>query len=121
MPCGVVGHGALYHSQSPEALFTHVPGLRVVIPRSPAQAKGLLLESIACEDPVIFMEPKLLYRAAVEHVPDEAYRIPLSKAETLKEGNDVTIISYGHPLYLCQSAISQAEDDFGISVELIDL
>ena len=121
MPCGVVGHGALYHSQSPEALFTHVPGLRVVLPRSPAQAKGLLLAAIACNDPVIFMEPKLLYRAAVEHVPNESYQIPLSEAEILREGSDATVISYGHPLYLCQSAIARAEEDFGIRVELIDL
>ena len=138
MPCGSVGHGALYvdvlcirlsslanqpryHSQSPEALFTHVPGLRVVLPRSPAQAKGLLLASIACNDPVIFLEPKILYRAAVEQVPTEAYEIPLSQAEVVKEGKDVTIVTYGHPLYLCFSAIAAAEKDFGISVELLDL
>ena len=139
MPCGSVGHGALsvaldtadynngadhisrYHSQSPESLFTHVPGLRVVMPRSPAQAKGLLLASIACNDPVIFMEPKMLYRAAVEQVPLEAYQIPLSEAEIIKEGKDVSIISYGHPLYTCSSAISKAEEDFGVSIEMIDL
>ena len=139
MPCGGVGHGALYvvlplyrpirgadfairyHSQSPEALFTHIPGLRVVMPRSPAQAKGLLLAAIACNDPVIFMEPKTLYRAAVEQVPTEAYELPLSKAEILKEGKDLTVISYGHPLYTCSAAIKAAEKDFGISVELIDL
>ena len=139
MPCGGVGHGALYvelrddrqpvaankatryHSQSPESLFMHVPGLRVVMPRSPSQAKGLLLAAIACNDPVIFMEPKMLYRAAVEQVPTEAYTLPLSKAEILKEGNDITVISYGHPLYICSAAIKAAEKDFGISVELIDL
>ncbi|KAL9127130.1 MAG: hypothetical protein Q9217_003938 [Psora testacea] len=121
MPCGIVGHGALYHSQSPEALFTHVPGLRVVMPRSPAQAKGLLLASIACNDPVIFMEPKILYRAAVEQVPNEAYELPLSKAEVVKEGKDVTVVSYGHPMYLCSSAITAAEKDLDISIELVDL
>ncbi|MCJ1478408.1 hypothetical protein MMC13_007088 [Lambiella insularis] len=121
MPCGGVGHGALYHSQSPEALFTHIPGLTVVMPRSPAQAKGLLLAAIACNDPVIFMEPKILYRAAVEQVPTEAYELPLSKAEVVKAGKDITIISYGHPLYTCTSAIAAAEKDFGITVELIDL
>ncbi|MCJ1231100.1 hypothetical protein MMC12_007775 [Toensbergia leucococca] len=121
MPCGSVGHGALYHSQSPESLFTHVPGLRVVMPRSPSQAKGLLLAAIACNDPVIFMEPKSLYRAAVEHVPTEAYELPLSKAEVLKEGQDMTIISYGNPLYTCSSAIAAAEKDFKISIELLDL
>lgn len=110
-----------YHSQSPESLFTHIPGLRVVMPRSPSQAKGLLLASIASNDPVIFMEPKTLYRAAREEVPTEAYTLPLSKAEILKSGNDVTIISYGTPLYACSAAIAQAEKDFGCSVELIDL
>lgn len=139
MPCGSVGHGALYvgltvyrpyleadqstsyHSQSPESLFTHIPGLRVVMPRSPAQAKGLLLAAVSCNDPVIFMEPKVLYRAAVEQVPTEVYELPLSQAEIIKEGKDVTIISYGHPLYTCFSAIVAAEKDFGVSIELLDL
>ncbi|KAJ8126441.1 hypothetical protein O1611_g7197 [Lasiodiplodia mahajangana] len=121
MPCGGVGHGALYHSQSPESLFTHVPGLRVIMPRSPLQAKGLLLSAIRSNDPCIFMEPKILYRAAVEQVPTSPYTLPLSKAEVLKEGENVTIISYGQPLYTCQAALQQAEKDLGISVELIDL
>jgi 2-oxoisovalerate dehydrogenase E1 component beta subunit len=141
MPCGVVGHGALYviskllgehlthclvlknsyHSQSPESLFTHIPGLRVVMPRSPAQAKGLLLAAIASPDPCVFMEPKSLYRAAVEQVPSLPYTLPLSSAEILKEGSDVTIISYGAPLYTCFDALVHAEKDFGVTVELIDL
>ncbi|KNG50971.1 2-oxoisovalerate dehydrogenase subunit mitochondrial precursor [Stemphylium lycopersici] len=121
MPSGSVGHGALYHTQSPEALFTHTPGLRVVIPRSPVQAKGLLLSAIRSQDPVVFMEPKILYRAAVEHVPVDAYHLPLDKAEVLKTGKDVTIVSYGTPLYTCSAAIAAAEKDFGCSVELIDL
>jgi 2-oxoisovalerate dehydrogenase E1 component beta subunit len=121
MPCGGVGHGALYHSQSPESLFTHIPGLRVIMPRSPLQAKGLLLSAIRSNDPCIFMEPKILYRAAVEQVPVDSYELPLSKAEVLKEGKDVTIISYGTPLYTCMSAIQRAEEDLGVSVELIDL
>jgi 2-oxoisovalerate dehydrogenase E1 component beta subunit len=121
MPCGGVGHGAMYHSQSPEALFTHIPGLKVVMPRGPLQAKGLLLAAIKSNDPVIFMEPKVLYRAAVEQVPTASYTLPLSKAEVIKEGSDVTIISYGTPLYTCNSAILKAEEDLGISIELIDL
>jgi 2-oxoisovalerate dehydrogenase E1 component beta subunit len=122
MPCGAVGHGALYHSQSPESLFTHIPGLRVVIPRSPAQAKGLLLSAILeCNDPVLFLEPKILYRAAVEHVPNESYTLPLSKAEVLKQGKDLTVISYGYPLYTCSAAIQAAEKDLGADIELIDL
>lgn len=121
MPCGAIGHGALYHTQSPEALFTHVPGLRVVMPRSPSQAKGLLLASINSPDPVIFMEPKILYRAGVEEVPVEAYELPLSKAEVVKQGRDLTIVTYGHPLYTASAAIAAAEKDLDIDVELIDL
>ncbi|KAI9743055.1 MAG: hypothetical protein M1818_003350 [Claussenomyces sp. TS43310] len=121
MPCGAVGHGALYHSQSPESLFTHIPGLRVIVPRSPIQAKGLLLAAIASKDPCVFMEPKALYRAAVEQVPTAAYELPLSKAEILRSGSDLTIVSYGHPLYTCTAAIERAEKDLGVSIELIDL
>ncbi|KFY35051.1 hypothetical protein V494_06251 [Pseudogymnoascus sp. VKM F-4513 (FW-928)] len=121
MPCGGVGHGALYHSQSPESLFTHIPGLRVIMPRGPIQAKGLLLSAIASNDPCIFMEPKALYRAAVEQVPVSSYTLPLSSAEILKPGSDVTVVSYGHPLYTCSAAIEHIEKDMGLSVELIDL
>lgn len=112
-----------YHTQSPESLFSHIPGFRVVVPRSPTQAKGLLLASILeCKDPVIFMEPKILYRAAVEEVPEELYTLPLSKAEIIKPGADLTIISYGRPLYTCSAAIEAAEKDRpGIKIELIDL
>lgn len=110
-----------YHSQSPESLFTHIPGLRVIMPRSPIQAKGLLLSAIASKDPCIFMEPKALYRAAVEQVPIASYTLPLSKAEILKGGTDLTVVSYGHPLYTCSAAIEKAEKDLGISIELIDL
>jgi len=121
MPCGGVGHGALYHSQSPESLFTHIPGLKVVMPRGPLQAKGLLLSAIRCNDPVVFMEPKILYRAAVEQVPTGEYTLPLGKAEILRRGDHVTVVSYGQPLYTCMSAIQAAEQDLGISVELLDL
>lgn len=112
-----------YHTQSPEALFCHVPGFRVVVPRSPTQAKGLLLSAILeSPDPVIFMEPKILYRAAIEEVPEQSYTLPLSQAEVLKPGDDITIISYGRPLYTCAAAIEAAEKDHpGLSVELIDL
>ncbi|KAJ5633480.1 thiamine diphosphate-binding protein [Penicillium lividum] len=123
MPCGGVGHGALYHTQSPESLFSHVPGFRIVMPRSPTQAKGLLLSAILeSKDPVIFMEPKILYRAAIEEVPDELYTLPLGKAEILQAGSDLTIISYGRPLYTCQQAIEAVKKDRpDVSIELIDL
>ncbi|XP_059587470.1 2-oxoisovalerate dehydrogenase subunit beta, mitochondrial isoform X5 [Alligator mississippiensis] len=94
-PWGCVGHGALYHSQSPEAFFAHCPGIKVVIPRSPVQAKGLLLSCIEDKNPCIFFEPKILYRAAVEQVPVEPYYIPLSQAEVLQEGSDVTMVAWG--------------------------
>ncbi|KAK6364733.1 hypothetical protein LTS17_011838 [Exophiala oligosperma] len=123
MPSGGVGHGALYHSQSPESVFCHVPGFKVVVPRSPTRAKGLLLASVLeSQDPVLFLEPKILYRAAVEEVPDEFYTLPIGKAEVLKPGKDVTIVSYGRPLYTCEAAIQAAEKDFpGVQIELIDL
>ena len=94
-----------------------------MVPRSPSQTKGLLLSAILeSKDPVIFMEPKILYRAAVEEVPDQFYTLPLSKAEVLRPGKDLTIISYGRPLYTCEAAIEAAERDRpGLSVELIDL
>ncbi|KAG6361546.1 hypothetical protein INS49_009773 [Diaporthe citri] len=92
-----------------------------VFPAFDQMAKGLLLAAIRSNDPCIFMEPKVLYRAAVEQVPVAPYELPLSKAEVLKEGKDLTIISYGQPLYICQNAIKQAEQDLGISIELVDL
>jgi 2-oxoisovalerate dehydrogenase E1 component beta subunit len=91
------------------------------MPRSPIQAKGLLLSALASNDPCIFMEPKALYRAAVEQVPTASYTLPLSKAEILKEGSDLTVVSYGHPIYVCSAAMAKAEEDLGISIELIDL
>jgi 2-oxoisovalerate dehydrogenase E1 component beta subunit len=92
------------------------------MPRSPSQAKGLLLTSIlTSNDPVLFLEPKNLYRAAREEVPLDPYFLPLSKAEILKPGDDLTIISYGAPLYYIRNAIAQAEKDFQCQIELIDL
>jgi 2-oxoisovalerate dehydrogenase E1 component beta subunit len=93
------------------------------MPRSPTQAKGLLLSAILeSKDPVIFMEPKILYRAAVEQVPEASYTLPLSKAEIVKSGTDLTIVSYGRPMYTCSAAIEAAEKDFkGVNIELIDL
>ncbi len=93
------------------------------MPRSPSQAKGLLLSAILdSQDPVIFMEPKILYRAAAEEVPDEFYTLPLGKADIIKPGSDLTIISYGRPLYTCAAAIEAAQMDRpDLSVELIDL
>ncbi|KAI7880856.1 hypothetical protein K492DRAFT_162199 [Lichtheimia hyalospora FSU 10163] len=121
-PCSAVGHGGHYHSQSPEAFFAHCPGLKIVTPRSPIQAKGLLLASIRDRNPVIFFEPKNLYRAAVEEVPVADYELPLSKAEVLKRGKDVTIVGYGAQMYTLENAVQLAEKKMpGLSCELIDL
>jgi len=119
-PIGAVGHGGLYHSQSPEAYLAHTPGLVVVMPRGPRCAKGLLLSSIRSKDPVIFLEPKILYRAAVEEVPDADYEIPLGKAEIIRTGNDVTIVGWGAQLRTLQAASDLAAKE-SISCELIDL
>jgi len=119
-PCGAVGHGGHYHSQSPEAYFAHTPGLKVVMPRSPKQAKGLLLASIREPDPVIFFEPKALYRAAVEDVPVGDYMIPLGEADIMRRGDNITIVGWGAQLRVLENACDMAED-LGISCELIDL
>jgi 2-oxoisovalerate dehydrogenase E1 component beta subunit len=120
-PYGAVGHGALYHSQSPESYFAQTPGLITVIPRSPVQAKGLLLSCIRNNNPCLFFEPKILYRIAEEEVPVEDYEIPLMKAEVLKEGRDLTIISWGTQLRHVRMAVALAEKETGVSCEIIDL
>lgn len=119
-PCGAVGHGALYHSQSPEAYFCHTPGLRVIVPSTPSDAKGLLLASIRSPDPVIFLEPKALYRASVEDVPLGDYTVPLGIARTVIKGSDVTIVGWGGQILVLEKAVAMAEAH-GISCELIDL
>ena len=119
-PYGAVGHGAHYHSQSPEAYFAHTPGLVVVMPRSPVQAKGLLTSCIKSKDPCIFFEPKALYRVAEEEVPLEDYEIPLGKAEVIQEGTDVTLIAYGLQMRHARMAATMAKEH-GISVEVVDL
>lgn len=120
-PCGAVGHGALYHSQSPEAYFAHTPGLKVVVPRGPIEAKGLLLSCIEDPNPCLFFEPKILYRSAVEEVPEGKFTIPLSQADVLKEGTDVTVLGWGTQVHVLQEVVQMAEKMFKISCELIDL
>ena len=95
---GAIGHGALYHSQSPEANFTHTPGLKVVVPRGPIQAKGLLLSCINDPDPCIFFEPKVLYRSAVEEVPVGNYTIPLGEAEVVRPGLFIELAKSGQSI-----------------------
>lgn len=118
---GAVGHGGHYHSQSPEAYFAHTPGLKIVIPRGPYQAKGLLLSSIRDPDPVVFFEPKALYRAAVDDVPIADYELPLSTAEVVREGKDVTAVGWGTQVHRLMKAAETAQQQFDIDVEVIDL
>ncbi|SEL64224.1 2-oxoisovalerate dehydrogenase E1 component beta subunit [Colwellia chukchiensis] len=112
--------GGLYHSQSPEAYFAHTPGLKIVVPRNPYQAKGLLLASIRDDNPVIFFEPKRLYRASVGEVPDEDYQLPLGKADVVQQGSDITVLAWGAQVEIVEKAVELAEKD-GISCEVIDL
>jgi len=112
--------GGLYHSQSPEAYFAHTPGLKVVVPRNPYQAKGLLLASIRDDNPVVFFEPKRLYRASVGEVPEEDYQLPLGKAEVVQQGTDITLLAWGAQMEIVEKAAELASAD-GISCEIIDL
>ena len=112
--------GGLYHSQSPEAYFCHTPGLKVVIPSTAYQAKGLLLSAIRDPDPVIFFEPKAIYRAEVGEVPDHDYEIPLGVAEVVTEGTDITLVGWGAQMHQLHRAAKMALKD-GIHCEVIDL
>lgn len=110
-----------HHSESPEAYYAHTPGLKVVIPSSPYEAKGLLLASIRDPDPVIFFEPKRLYRAFREDVPEGDYTIPLGKARVASEGEDITVISWGSMTRTALQAAEEINEKDGISAEVIDL
>ncbi|HOI85493.1 MAG TPA: alpha-ketoacid dehydrogenase subunit beta [Acholeplasmataceae bacterium] len=109
-----------HHSESVETLLGHIPGLKVVIPSTPYDAKGLLISAIEDPDPVIFMEPKRIYRSGKQEVPEEMYRIPIGKAKVVKEGTDVTVVAWGAIVREVEKAIKLLEGD-NINVELIDL
>lgn len=109
-----------HHSDSPESLFAHLPGLKVVVPSTPYDAKGMIISAIESEDPIIFMEPKRIYRAIKQEVSDDKFTLPLGKAKVVQEGSDVTVIAFGAMVRECQKAIEIAKEA-GISVELIDL
>jgi 2-oxoisovalerate dehydrogenase E1 component beta subunit len=133
MPTGGGIFGGQTHSQSPEALFTHVAGLKTVVPSNPYDAKGLLIAAIECPDPVVFLEPKRLYNGPFDghherpiqswkkhefgQVPEEYYTVPLGKASVRREGSDVTILSYGTMVYVAEAAVEAT----GIDAEIIDL
>jgi pyruvate dehydrogenase E1 component beta subunit len=119
-PYGGGIHAPEHHSDSPEAILAHIPGIKVVIPSTPYEAKGLLLSSIRDPDPVIFMEPKRIYRAIREEVPEGDYAIPLGKARLVQEGKDVTVVAWGAMVREVLNAAEQLKGD-KIELEIIDL
>lgn len=120
-PAGGGIKGGHYHSQSPEAHFIHTAGLCVVMPSTPADAKGLLLTALRGEDPVIFLEPKALYRTARGEVPPGDHTVPLGQARHVREGGDVTLVAYGAMVPVAEEAARRAEEEDGIGSDLIDL
>ena len=117
VPIGGGIHAPELHSDSPEAIYTHNPGLKVVMPSSPYDAKGLLVSAIRDPDPVIFFEPKRIYRAFREEVPEDEYTVPIGKARVVREGSELTIVSWGASVVQCMNAIEAS----GRDIELIDL
>jgi pyruvate dehydrogenase E1 component beta subunit len=121
VPIGGGIHAPELHSDSPEAIYAHTPGLKVVMPSRPKDAKGLLISAIRDPDPVIFFEPKRVYRSFTEEVPDDEYTIPIGKAAVVEgyEGTDLTVVTWGAMLFQCIEAIDKLPEE--VSVELIDL
>ncbi len=119
VPIGGGIHAPELHSDSPEAIYAHTPGIKVVMPSSPYDAKGLLISAIRDPDPVMFFEPKRIYRAFREEVPEDEYTIPIGQAKIVEEGTDLTVISWGATVLQCVEAMDNLPDD--ISIELIDL
>jgi pyruvate dehydrogenase E1 component beta subunit len=117
VPVGGGIHAPEHHSDSPEAIYTHTPGLKIVMPSSPYDAKGLLISAIRDPNPVIFFEPKRIYRAFREEVPEDEYTVPIGEARTVCEGEELTMVSWGATVIQCMNAIEQADR----SIELIDL
>jgi pyruvate dehydrogenase E1 component beta subunit len=117
VPVGGGIHAPELHSDSPEAIYSHNPGIKVVMPASPYDAKGLLISAIRDPDPVIFFEPKRIYRAFREEVPEEEYTIPIGKARVAREGGEITMVSWGASVVQCMNAIEES----GRDIELVDL
>ncbi|MBI3297306.1 MAG: alpha-ketoacid dehydrogenase subunit beta [Elusimicrobia bacterium] len=119
-PHGGLIHAPEHHSESPEAYFTHTPGIKVVIPSTPEDAKGLIIAAINDPDPVVYFEPKRLYRTVKGEVPDAYYETPIGKARIARAGTDLTLISWGAMVHTCLKAAEELETD-GVSVEILDL
>lgn len=120
MPYGGGIHPPEHHSESTEAILVHTPGIQVVVPATPYDAKGLLISAIRSPDPVIFLEPKRVYRAIRQEIPDELYTVPLGQARVAQEGTDVTVIAWGSMLHEVLQAADQLSAT-GVSLEVIDL
>lgn len=119
VPVGGGIHAPELHSDSPEAIYAHSPGIKVVMPVTPYDAKGLLIAAIRDPDPVMFFEPKRVYRSFKEEVPEEMYEIPIGEAKVVNEGEDLTIVTWGAPVFQCLAAMDNLHED--VSIELIDL
>jgi len=119
-PWGGGIHAPEHHSDSPEAIFAHTPGVKVVIPSTPYDAKGLIISAIRDPDPVLFFEPKRIYRAIKEEVPDESYTVPIGEAKVVREGKEITVITWGSMVRETLRAAEMAEGE-GIQAEVIDL
>lgn len=119
-PYGGGVHGALYHSQSLESLFANVPGLKIVMPSSPYDVKGLLKSAIRSNDPVLFFEHKRAYRLIKGEVPEEDYTVPIGKANVVRDGDDITVITYGLAVHFAKQAAEKLAED-GIQVHILDL
>lgn len=120
-PYGGGIHGGHYHSQSPEAFFLHIPGLQVVVPSGPYEAKGLLVTALRSNDPVLFMEPKRLYRSLKQEVPEETYAIPFGQASIERAGKDITLIGWGAQHHQNMEAAEQLAQEAHVDVEVINL
>lgn len=120
MPYGGGINALEHHSESLEAVWGHIPGLKVVIPSTPHDAKGLLIAALESKDPIIYMEPKRIYRAIKQEVSEDKFTVPIGKAKVVNQGTDITVVAYGAMIREVQKAIVMAKAE-GISVELIDL
>jgi 2-oxoisovalerate dehydrogenase E1 component beta subunit len=121
LPSGGGFSGGPFHSQNPESSFAHIPGLKIVCPATPADAKGLLISAIEDANPVLYFEHKHLYRRIKDEVPDERYTIPFGQARIHREGTDITVVTWGAMVYTADEAAQQVESEDGLSVEIVDL
>ena len=120
LPSGGGFSGGPFHSQNPESSFAHIPGLKVVCPATPADAKGLIIEAIQDPNPVLYFEHKHLYRRIKDEVPEERYTVPFGEARTHREGDDISLITWGAMVYTADEAAQKLQDE-GVSVEILDL